>query len=675
MREQINLSWMNLARMTLPWMPLLWMLLPGGSLLIAQPTVAPTGEPVGPIRGTEAGGYNLTNSWEAGYRFHGVGGNQFKYGADVNYGNGVRLLSGNFTAHSREGQGKYFDEMVLNVQGLGSDPYEFSNLRVRKNGLYRYDMLWRMNDYFNPGLYAPFGSHPMNTERKWQDHELTIFPQSKFRLIGGFGQNTQEGPALSTIRLFDGHGDQYFLFSDINRRQREYRLGGQVVFRSFRATVFRGWQQYAESTSNRSDVPQQGYNQDDLQTLTSFRRIEPYAGDTPFWNGSLSAEAGRWLAITGQGSYAGGRRDFTLEESSIGTDRFGAGRNRQVLVHGSARRPLTTGALTVGVFPTQKFTVTNHTAFHQTRMDGDSTMQELNNATLGLDLLSFQFLGVKTMVNSTEAHFRPARWIGFFGGYRYSVRDIRSVEGETFEDFTDQMEHKQRNRLNAGLAGVRIQPVQGLSISLDAQIGRADMPFTPVAERDYHAIGGRIEYRTRTLQLSAATGANYNINSVTMSEHSSRWRNYAFDGSWTPSRRFALDAGYGKLHLDTLSGLAYFSGGGLVDERQSIYISNIHTAHLGTRISPFEAVDLYFGYSRVQDVGDGRPAPPQTADAFQFWQVFPLSFESPQGRISIRLHQKIRWNFGYQYYRYDEKFLTRQNYRAHTGYSSILWSF
>jgi hypothetical protein len=650
-------------------------LLTCGAVLPGQPTVAPTDARVGPIRGEDVGGYNVTTSFEAGYRFHTVDGNQDKYRADVNFGNGIRLLSGSLTAHSKEGHGKYFDEIVLNVQGLGNDPYEFSNLRVQKNKLYRYDMLWRMNDYANPGLYAPQGQHPMNTRRMWQDHEFTIFPQSAFRLIGGIGQNTQTGPTLSSIQLFDSRGDEYPLFTNIDRRQREYRLGGQINTRALRLTIFRGWQQFSESTASANDSPQPGNNPDDLQILTRFRRTEPYTGDSPFWNGSLSADAGKWLSVSGQGSYASGRRAFTLDETSFGIDRFGAARNRQVLVSGSARRPLASGAATVGIFPSQKLTITNHTAFHQTRMDGDSTLRELNNGTADLARLRFEFLGIKMFVNSTEAHFRPARWVGFYGGYRYSIRDVRSVEGEAIDDFTDRLEHTQRNRLHAALAGVRFQPTQALTISLDTQVGRADLPFTPIAERNYHTLGGRIQYRTRTVQLSAATQANYNTNSVSMSEHSSRGRNYSFDGSWTPSRKFAVDGGYGKLHLDTLTGIAYFSGGALVDDRKSIYISNVHTGHLGARAAVHDAVELYFGYSRVQDTGDGRPAPQGTPDPFTFWQVFPLSFESPQGRISIRLHQKIRWNFGYQYYRYDEKFLTRQNYRAHTGYTSLLWSF
>jgi len=59
-------------------------------------------------------------------------------------------------------------------------------------------------------------------------------------------------------------------------------------------------------------------------------------------------------------------------------------------------------------------------------------------------------------------------------------------------------------------------------------------------------------------------------------------------------------------------------------------------------------------------------------------QTFPLWYQSPMARISVRLHEKLRWNFGYQYYGYKEEFglnSVNENFRANTGYTSLLWSF
>ena len=81
-----------------------------------------------------------------------MGGDEGTYRSTVNFGNGVRLLGSSLSMQSREGHGRYFDLLQLNTQGLGNDPYQSAVLRVQKNSLYRYDMMWRLNEYYNPGL-------------------------------------------------------------------------------------------------------------------------------------------------------------------------------------------------------------------------------------------------------------------------------------------------------------------------------------------------------------------------------------------------------------------------------------------------------------------------------------------------------------------------------------------
>ncbi|HMJ62573.1 MAG TPA: hypothetical protein VK493_12460, partial [Bryobacteraceae bacterium] len=81
-----------------------------------------------------------------------------------------------------------------------------------------------------------------------------------------------------------------------------------------------------------------------------------------------------------------------------------------------------------------------------------------------------------------------------------------------------------------------------------------------------------------------------------------------------------------------------------------------------------------------QDTGDGRAIPTQLVagpnlPAFRSAQTFPLTFQSPQGRVSFRISERLRWNAGYQYFGYHEDFSSGQNYLANTGYTSLLWSF
>src|SRR5438067_10123164 len=166
----------------------------------AQPVVAPTPETVGTARGENWNNYNFTNSFETGYRFADITGDRGKYRSDENYRNGVRLLGSSFSANSKDGHGGFFDEILLHTQGLGGDPYESASLRIQKNGLYRYDMLWRLNEYYNPGVAIAFGEHFRNTSHRLHDHDFTLLPQSKVQFRFGYSRNTQDGPALSTVQ-------------------------------------------------------------------------------------------------------------------------------------------------------------------------------------------------------------------------------------------------------------------------------------------------------------------------------------------------------------------------------------------------------------------------------------------------------------------------------------------
>lgn len=652
--------------------------------LLAQQTVAPTREEVGSPRGQNTGGYNILNSFETGYRFRTVDGNYGKYRSDVNFGNGIRLLGSQMRINSREGHGHLFDDLSLTTQGLGNDPYQSAGLRIEKNRFYRYDMLWRMNEYYNPALTVSFGQHLLDTRRTFQDHDFTLFPQSSFKLFGGYTRNSQTGPGLTTVQLFDSRGDEFPLFQDVNRRRTEFRFGGEAALMGFKLNLLHGWDRYEEdSPINRGAIA--GNNPADNTALTGLRRTEPYRGDAPYWRLSLIRNA-RKFGLNARYTNVSGRRDFLFDESATGTDRLGLARNRQVIVSGDGSRPVISGSLNLSFLPTSRITLTNHTSFHNTRMDGSGFYREINNANALDAIFNFQFLGIRAIQTLTDATVALTNSVSVYGGYHFSDRRIRSREGQTFGDFTDVFSYEQQNRLHSGLGGLRLRPVKGLTVQLDAEVGRSDRPFFPISEKNYHAYHGRVQYRAGPLQLSALTKTLYNTNSANLFAHSSRSRQYAYDASWSPAGWLSFDAGYSKIHLDTLTGLAYFSAAALVENNQSLYISNLHAVNFGLRASVRKRAELYVGYSLVKDTGDGRRAgdgiavpagDPQALTPFFNAQVFPLSYQSPQARISVRLHNRLRWNLGYQHYAYREEFFPRtyQNYRAHTGYSSLLWSF
>lgn len=645
--------------------------------MLAQQTVAPTNEAVGPRSGANVGNHNIRQSFETGYRFANVDGNRGKYRSDVNFLNGIRVLGTSLSIFSRDGKGNFFDELTINTQGLGNDPYQFTSLKVEKNRRYRYEMQWRSNDYFNPGLTVAYGQHFQNLQRRMQDHQFTLFPQSRFEFYGGYSRNAQDGPALSTINFFDSRGQIFPLFENVIRKQDEFRIGGAAKFKVFKFFWQRGWEQFREDSRGFLTSAATGLDPNvTAVALNGYRRDQPYTGSTPHWRLNLLTDKNKFFAVSARFTHSNGQRNFIHDELANTVNR-GQTRNLQYLLFGDARRPVTSANLTFSLFPTDRITLTNHTAYHSTKMDGNSSLQQFTNTTLDTTVADFQFLGIRAATNTSLADISLKPWLSLQGGYQFADRRVRSRTRRDEFGFTDTTSYEQNNKLNAGTAGFRLRPLKGWTIVADGELGRQSRPFYTTSEKDYHGFGLRSEYKQKQFRVAGQMRFHMNFNSVSLFQHSSRSRNYTLDTSWTPNTKFALDAGYQKLHLDTVTGLAYFANFQLIESNRSIYNSNVHAAHAGARFALLSKLDLFTGFSITKDTAQTQPGfvTGDTQNVFAAAQAFPLTFLSPQVRLSYRLRENLRWNFGYQHYNYAEAQYSIQDYRAHTGYLSVLWSF
>jgi hypothetical protein len=651
------------------------------SLALAQPPIAPSNVQTGSPRGDNLENYNIMQSFELGYRFATIGGDGGMYDSTVNYGDGIRLLASSLSIQSRDGHGKLFDHLLLTTQGLGNDPYQSAVLRIEKNHLYRYDMMWRLTDYVDPALTVSYGEHAMNTQRTMQDHDLTLFPSSAAQLFLGYSRNLETGPALTTIQLFNEQGAEYTLFENVHRVVNEYRLGGEVHVLGLRLNVLHGWEDYQENSPQSLTAASQGNYPTGLNSLTSFQSTQPIHGTSPYWRVGLFGEGKKLWSVNGRFTYVAGKDAFSLDELSAGTTIRGAANQLQVVTYGNAERPALAANLTFSLFPADHVVLTNQTSFSSVRMIGDSYFTEFDNGQQASPTLPFEYLGIETFSNISDVMLHPTKWFSIHGGFEYSDRHINSVEGQSNpgDPAPSQPAIEQSNQLKAGTLGFRLKPLKSLTLSVDGEIGRQNKPIYPISDGNYQAFRGRIEYKRKLFRVGAYAKSDYNINSDVLTSYASHGRQFGADGSWVPASWFSIDASYSKLHLNTLGGIDYFSQGIDISGESSYYISNIHSATIGARFS-IKRTEIYAGYSHVQDVGDGRATPVGTGlysalPAFEAAQTFPLRYLSPQARISVRITPKLRWNAGYQYYGYREQFSNAQDYRAHTGYSSLAFSF
>ena len=227
---------------------------------------------------------------------------------------------------SKDGHGKWFDQILLNTMGLGNDPYQSASLRVQKNGLYQYNLTWRLDDYFNPGLtVVTGGQHLMNTGRRMQDHDLTLLPQSKIRFHVGYSRNSQDGPALSTAQEFNTSGEAYPIFMDVKQQWNEYRLGVDGDLAGFHFNLLHRWEYYKDDSPYTSAGQFAALNPNDSTVLQQFSRPQRLRGRSPAWLGNVFTRRKLW-GFNARVVYTKGIGDFSLNEFASG---FGASRRRR----------------------------------------------------------------------------------------------------------------------------------------------------------------------------------------------------------------------------------------------------------------------------------------------------------------------------------------------------------
>ena len=656
-------------------------------VLAAQPVVTPT--PDRPDDIEKAGVYTISNSFEMGYRFSDVSGNRDVYRSSVNFGNGLRLFEGQLRINTQEGKGSLFDEFAFNTVGAGNDPYQSSILRMEKNALYRYDMQFRIVNYFNrlPSLWN--GEHGVDSERVFQNHDLTLFPGTRFEVLLGYDRYNHTGPGFSSEGVSNVGAfqkDQFIrLTNNLRRLNNQYRVGVNVRAAGLAITFVQAFDNYKEDTEygDGSIFPTQATN---VQPVESLRRDEPIHGNTPVTSVAIRTENEHLVGFHGRYVYASGSRNFVLSEDVTALDPArGLSTLRQTVILGEGRRKQGSGDFTLTVMPSDPWTITNTTSINNSRITGDTALFEMSLFTT--ESIRLEELGVRHISNATEVNFRPVPKFGLYGAYRFSTRRIRTREffrfpGSDFEVPTADQE----NDIHSGVGGFRWRPIRGLRISFDAEVGRADRPLTPISEREFHNETARVQWRKKAFVFGASFKTAVNDNSASLINHSYTSRQFGVNASWTQKDgRFTIDANYTKLDLNTASGIFNFlptTEPGV--ERHNFYTSNLHTLYFGSRIQARPRLTFYLGYSLAKDTGDGRspsyssgvvPNYPNFSFDGDFYNSFPLTYQSPLARLSVQLNKVLSWNFGWQFYNYSEEFIGQQNYHAHVGYSSFRWTF
>ena len=214
----------------------------------------------------------------------------------------------------------------------------------------------------------------------------------------------------------------------------------------------------------------------------------------------------------------------------------------------------------------------------------------------------------------------------------------------------------------------------------DAEHGSADNVFTRVGNYDYTNVRAKSRYmpnRKVSFSLGFIGRDNSNpseIGPVSLADFGVDTKSRVFTSSldWTPTARLSFSTGYNYNWLNSDAVINYFYNSVNFPTGHSQYYVRNNYFYVDTTAQLHPRVTLYASYRINKDLGQGDRR--ETPTAGLLITSYPMSFQSPEGRLAFKINGRLDWNFGYQYYNYAESLLVGprpQNYHAHLPYTSL----
>jgi hypothetical protein len=638
----------------------------------------------------------VTSSVEVGVRGKSINGSYNKFRSDLDYQPGFRLFDSSFLMQSNgHGEPKLFDSLLVTSTGWGGDPGAYLRVNADKTKYYRFDATVRRVDYFNSLTNLALNQHTSDTQHTMGDFDLTFLPQNeRIKFSIGYSMDRSSGSFLTTN---DYQRDEFATPGSLRREGNDYRFGVDGKVGPVDLSFQQGMRYFKEDSTYFVDSRNVGNNPTNTSVVNTFRRDLPTRGRIPYTRLSVHSLLAKKLDLTGRFIYQSATSRFTLLDTTTGTD---SSNNNIVLdtftASGDAKRPNAIGDVGVTFLATDKLRISDTVRVNAFHIDGGDQLSQalLRTRTtaagttvvppLFVNTLSFRETSSRRTINTIEIDYDFHRSFSGHVGHRYTDRRIElnkldvtllapaPVPGEP-EVF--------QNRTNTYFFGFRAKPVKIWTTYFDFERGATDNVFTRVDNYDFTNVRVRSMLRpTPRLTVSMSVVAKDNNNpsiadAITRQDFGADVNSRVYTGAvdWSPNSRFTLDTGYTHTHLTSDAVIVFFAPapGTTTPSLRTVGLSRYFVrdeyAFVNTSVQLHPRASLYAGYRIHRDRGQGdRVSSPSVLIG-----SYPIQFSSPEAKLAIRLHDRVDWNVGYQYFDFKERFVNRQFYQAHLPYTSL----
>jgi hypothetical protein len=719
----------------------LWMVLLGCTIALVvlidvhaqQPAATPTNG-----NGDALGDYAVVSSIEVGYRGISVAGDHNKYRSDLNYSAGPRLFDTSFFLKAKEGRnGRFFDSLMVVSTGWGADPNGQMRVSVENPKWYRFDGSYRRFKYFrflntlaNPNwVFNPpefsvppnpvTGEHGFDTKQQLGDFDLTILPKNELvRFNVGFSPERYNGPAFTNYHV---GGNEFILLSELRSRANDFRFGADGKLGPIDYSFLQGFRRFRDDSFVSSGA-NPGINLNPTTAhLNTFHRDEPTRGSVNYTRLSLHSLVAKRLDLTARYIYSNAKSNSVFSEGFTGV-------NWNARVSGwpptppnsspntlnlgtytidqDVERPNTIGDFGVTWLATRKLRISNTFRVEDFEINGLGSFSDFFSITRPItggtrtDTVGFNNLpasvitGYRKYQNTFEGDYAFNSRHSIHAGYRYGHRRIEEFfsgfnfgsNGALPAPSTSTSESEQENNTHSILGGFKSRVTDNWTIWFDGEHGTADNVFSRLGNYDYTYLRTKTRYSLTNkvaINLALITRNNANpseIAGVSLEDFGVSIKSRVFTSAldWTVTPRLSINAGYNYNWVNSNAVVDYFFNGVRHPEGRSLYFMRNNFFYIDTFSQLARRATLYFGYRINKDNGQGTRISDPAGNPGFLVTSYPMSFQSPEGRLAIKLHRRLDWNVGYQYYNYNESALVGprpQNYHAHLPYTSLRFYF
>lgn len=680
--------------------------------------------------GEKAGDFTVISSVEFGYRGLRVDGDLNKYQSDLNYKAGPRLFDSSFMLKSTDGKGGFFESLLATSTGWGADPQGNLRVSVEKPEWYRFDATYRrfkyfrfVNNFANPNwVFSPAqfsvppklttGEHGYNTRVKLGDFDLTLLPKNRrIRFNVGFSPERYSGPAFTN---YHAGGNEFIMLSQVESRANDFRVGADGSLGPLNFSFLQGFRRFRDdSVIDLGVTPGINLNPT-AASLTSFDRNEPTRGSVNYTRFSVQTLVADKLDITGRLIYSKAKQNYSFLESFTGRNwnpritgfpPSPPGATPNILnlgrydLTGNTERPNWLGDVGLTLLATDKFRLSNTFRVEKFEINGAALFSDFFSLTRGTrtDTIAINNRNVNTntdyrkIQNTIEGDYQFNKDYSVHLGYRYGRRRVTEAIsgfnlGANAPTPLVPESHTEENNTHAILGGFKARPFSEWTIYFDAEHGTADNVFSRIGNYDYTNIRAKSRYKPTSrvaFNLALITKDNANpseIAGVSLQDFGVSVKSRIFSSSlyWTATSRFSISTGYNYHWINSKAIVDYFFNSVQHPLGNSLYFvrNNFFFVESVAHVAP--RVTLFTAYRINKDNGQGNRIADPTGNPGTLIASYPMSFQSPEARLAIKLHHRLDWNVGYQYYNYNESPIVGprpQNYHAHLPYTSLRFYF